>query len=504
MKRTTWWMLLSLLASACGPVPIVLEPDAGRPPAEPLLDAEPRVTTAPRAHFAGLKTRLQGGRSVTLEVERGVDGVERRRVVSVERDGTQWVIGEQGDERFHDFALHPSGELTLSLEHLQQPRDAFELVRLSSTGVERARRRLERPRTIPASDFADGRATFPFAMKGVPRGSVITGWLPWVRLEANGEDLLIALLSLLENVDGEVRANEAVSAVMSLQWSDAQWVERWSRMVDGVHVLIAVAWQYDDFLWLDAATRLTLSRDASGRVVVGRTVSNSRCFALADVFHETTAQACRALRLGAPHRYQPFAFTVFDAHGEREGTGFVAPRALEDFVVFDVATRWPKVALVGTAVRLNANGEPDTYQEPGDATPLLPYDAFLSIVEGVGARELETHFLDHGRADALTAVRWVDEGLYAVGISDWNRWWGGMSVSRGARPLLVERTEAGVLSSRVLAVGGGTRHAHLLSVVVSQGRLRATGVFDAPMTHSGDGQGPEPMSHGALTVELWR
>lgn len=504
--KTHTLALLTLL-TACGPLPLEPVPDASVPPnagQSPLIETEPRVEAHPRAHFAGLKTRLHRGRTITLEVERGVDGVERRRLVVVGEDKKEWVHPERGDERFHDFAVHESGELTLSLEHLGLARDAFELVRFSRTGAELARQRLAQPRLIPASDYSAGLHRFPFAMKGAPQGSVVTGWLPWLRVEAHGEDLVIALLSLLENVDGEVRGNEAVSAVMSLEWREDHWLERWSRMLDAAHVLIAVAWQYDEFLWLDAATRLALSVEDDGRVVVGRMAGHSRCLTIANVFKETTEQNCRWLRQGAPHRYQPFAYTTFDAQGAREGTGFVAPRGLEEFVVFDMVTRWPKVALVGTAVRLEADGDPAWYFEPGDPTRMMPYDGFLSIVEGVEAKPLATHFIEHGRADTLTAARWTKAGLYAVGVSDWNRWWGGMSVSRGAKPLLVEVSNAGRLSSRVLEVGGGQRHTHLLSVEVSNGTLRATGLFDAPMTHSGDGQGPEPMSHGSLVLELSR
>jgi hypothetical protein len=490
---------LVVVFSACGPlpVPVVLPPDAGAPvPSlrETVASAELRAVVKPRVSGAGLRVQRSGDRVITLTVSRDELGQVSRRLVATAGTAEVWSLEEALDERFNDFALHPSGEVTLGLEHRAASADAFELLRLSRDGQVLYRQVLARPTTIPASDLPS-----PFKMKGVPDGSVVTGWLPWLQLEAHGEDLVVGVVSFIDTSGAAL-----VSGVISLGWNGA-FTERWARIVDGPHSMIAVAWQYDEFLWLDAATRLLVNVSEDGSVVVGRTLSNGRCSSLADTFHEITQAQCRRIRsVNSPHRYQPFAFTSFSADGARLGTAVLAPAGLEEFVIFDMDVRGKQVAVAGTAVRLGPNDSAEYYFEPPGATsstPLSPYDGYLAVVDPDGAVHDE-RFVDLGRGDYFAALRWTDEGLLAAGASDWNRWFGGMSLSRGAQPLLVlAPLDGSPVLQRTLAVAARDRHTHLLDVGVRGNEVIAVGPADAPMTHSGDAE-LAPMAMGSVQVTL--
>jgi hypothetical protein len=450
---------------------------------------------------------VHGDRTYVLALSRNETGVETRRLVASSPAGEAWSLAQASGERFTDFVVHPSGELTLGVERTADASDTYDLVRLSADGAEIRRAPLDRPTTIPAGDLASSLPASPFRMVGVQPGSVITGWLPWLELEARGEDLVVAVLSHVDRSDGTLI--ELVDGVIALRWSEGGYVEEWARIVDGMHLPIAVAWQYDDFLWLDAATRLLLAVDSSGGVVVGRTLGNGRCVAILETFGELSDTECRRIRsYNAAHRYQPFAFTSFSSTGAREGTRVLAPEAHEDFVIFDMDVRDDAVAVVGTGSRFGSSGTPDYYFEPPESTggtPLVPFDAYLAILDRSTGAIRHQRYVDLGRAEHLSSVRWTGEGLLAVGATDWNRWYGGMSVSRAAEPLLIlDPVDDDDARARTFLVEGTDRHAHLFDVDVSGDGLVAVGPFDAPMTHSGDGGNVAAMSLGGMTLVLRR
>lgn len=447
----------------------------------------------PRVSGAGLRVRRASELTFTLAVTRDELGVVSKRLVAA-RDGVEaWALAEGADERFTDFALHPSGELTLGVERRSATHDAFDLLRVNELGEIVHRQVLARP-SIPASDLAP-----PFLMKGVKDGSVVTGWLPWLRLEAHGEEVIAGVLSYADVANAPSDA-QLVSAVIALRWDGSTFTERWARLVDGTHSLIAVAWQYDDFLWLDAAMRLIVEVAEDGSVVVGRTLSSGRCSSVKR-FGELTDAQCRLLRShGSVHRYQPFAFTSFSAEGARLRTGTLAPDDLEEFVVFDLAVRGDRVAVAGTAVRLGADGSPAWYFDES-GTAMSPYDGYLAVVLPDGSVQHE-RLVELGRGDLFSALTWTDDGLLAVGAADWNRWSGGMSLSRGAQPMLaLAPLDGSAVITRTLPTQDRSRHTHLLDIDVRGADVLAVGPADAPMTHSGDAH-VAPMAMGSLELRL--
>lgn len=511
MQRLLPLSLSVLLAAGCelsAPFLPDAGPDAGLDAGEPSvaqLFAQGSFTQrlTGRVSEAGFKVvALPSGRRVMLTISRDEAGHVAKRLVLSDAHGERWAKTEMGAEQFTDFTVHSSGQITLGIERRDALRDAFELVRLDGDGHEVHRQVLKRPQTIPTSDLSPSLPASPFAMRGAPDRSMVTGWMPWLRLEANGDDLVVGLLSQVDLL----QEGSVLSAVLSLSWQGGEgYREAWARAVDEQHSLIAVAWQFDDLLWRDAATRLAVNVTPDGRVWVGRTLGTPQCFGLATRFGEVTAGRCRALgSLGAAHRYQPFAVTAFSPDGARIGTQIIAPDGLDEFVIFDMAVRGQAIALSGTAVRRAPSGEPAFYFEPaGDtsSTPLMPYDGYLTVFDFETGHRLHERFIDLGRAEHLVTLRWFDEGLVAGGGCDWNRWYGGMSLSRGADPLLVfdSLTEAPVVRSS--PVSATDRHTLIWSLAVQSGELFAVGQSDAPMTHSGDADA-RLYAHGGLQLSL--
>ncbi|MDP1821677.1 MAG: hypothetical protein Q8L48_00460 [Archangium sp.] len=476
-------------------IPDAGSPDAGGPALEHTFTSGRFTSTlTPRSSEAGFKVLRAGDRTLTFTITRHPDGSVSRRLRCTDANGERWSRAEAANERLTDFTVHPSGDISLGLERLDHPRDAFELIRLDPDGRELHRQVLARPATIPAGDQAA-----PFRMKGVQDGSVVTGWLPWLRLEARGEDLVLGLLSRVETPDD----GGLISAVVALQWAPGGgYGEQWARVVDARHSPIAIAWQFDEFLWLDAATRLLVSVRPDGSVLIGRTLALARCRSLQNVFAEIGDLRCRQLgSLGSPHRYQPFAVTTFSPTGARLGTRVLAPEGLEEFVIFDFAARGDQLAVAGTAVRRGPDGEPPFYFEPPSGTALSPYDGYLAVLELTGGAVVREQFIDLGRAEHLVTVKWTGEGLVAGGGANWNRWSGGMSLSRSADPLLVFDSLDAPPLVRALDVAGLDRHALVWSLDVRDAHVLAVGQSDAPMTHSGDAD-PTQLVHGGLTLEL--
>lgn len=511
---STWprrhWPLLVMpwvlgLACACSREAQRPGPEGGASLSRTFEQGELTPQPSPRVGYGGLKLRLAGDRSYALELTRDAAGKESRRFVATSARGqVLWQLTEQPQESFTDFTVHPSGELSLGVERTGDARDTFELVRMTADGQMLARQRLPAPTTLPSSDLGNTLPAAPFLMKAEPPGTYIGKWLPWLRLEARGEDLVVAFLSYVDS-GAESGTSTLASGVMALRWWDARYAEQWTRVVDGVHTLLQVAWQYDEFHWLDAATQPLLAVSPEGRVVVGRTLGTRRCNALSQTFQEISLTECRLLgQRNSPHRYQPFAFTSFSPEGAREGTRVLAPEGLEEFVIFDMALRGEEVGVAGTAVWLQEDGTVAYYPAtPGAESIMLPYDGYVAVLDrATGALRSEV-FIHEGRAEYFAALRWTEEGLLAVGASGWDRWNGGMSVSRGAAPLLsFIPGDGSAAQSRSVSLGAEDRHSHLLTVDTQGGAVVASGVSDAPMTHSGDSAGAEQMTFGGLRVEL--
>lgn len=490
------------LAVACGTVPGQGDGDAGLDhdagidgPRGGSLGELVREGTAVRsveARPAFAPIALRG--PVRLEARRDGAGGQQRRVVHE----VGWQVTEADHEVFHDVIAHPSGAITLALEHTDRDRGGFALRRYTAAGIALGEDELEVGATLPEVDRA-GLPTPPWRMRAAWIGALEGGW---ISMAARGEGLVVLFQSLVND--------DTVAVLSGLSWlardGDGAFVEVRTRVVDGPSIVAAAGWNYDELRWIDALVRPLLAADDSdGAVVVGRAFTSGRCRANLSRFGELDALTCFERACGnSESRQIPFFFTVFDAEGERLGSHIYAPEGGFYFGTFGMAAQDGEIALCGAVAPENAEGGLDLYpSSPGAPAIMVPFDAVIARLDRAGAVRMERR-VDRGRADTLLAVRYVSEAgdLVAVGATDWDRHDGGMSVSRGSDPLLVHLAPEGALTHRAFDEDAPARHALFYDLARDAERLRAAGVIDAPMTHSGDGNNHAATTVGALAIEL--
>jgi hypothetical protein len=476
------------------------------PSLETLLnEGEFMSETAPRPAFGALLIAVDGERAYAVESRRDIETGpvnlpwrSRFRVAAYEHGRELWTFDAEPDDVISDVVVHPSGDVTVA--HVRYPvtREAYALVRLGRDGAVRSTTVLREPATIPESDY--GSALKPlFRMKSELADATVAGW---VRLIAVGEDLAVAFLSYIDGPPEEPVSNQLVLGVGAFGWEEHAYVEEWARVVDGPHFAQPASWTYDELRWRDQAIRPFLARDAtSGELVVGRAFNSTRCRSNLAVFAEFSAEDClqRAVNPLENERL-PLAVTRFDSSGARLGTALLSPDedAVEQ-VPFALVARDGELAVAGSIVRALSDGTRRTYPDPSG---FVDYDGYIAIYDTEGTR-LRHHDFNQGRGDVLAALSWTAGGLVAAGSSGWDRWQGGMSISRGADPALVWLSnDAERSASRVLAVSDGSRHFNLHDLAVSNGAVFAAGFSDAPMTHSADGGNHAARTFGPLRLRL--
>ncbi|MBK8588897.1 MAG: hypothetical protein IPN77_07180 [Sandaracinaceae bacterium] len=498
-------LALSLLVLvACGSTPSL----------DPVLTIErgaARSHTTERPDFGTLALRVTADRVHRLQASRTPDGEHRRRFIvealgATAEDVTRlWAYPAddttETDEFIDDFTVHPSGDVTLTLEHRGVVRDTYELLRFSGHGSLLYRALLPAGALVPDTDLGDLPRP-PFRMKSTWNDDALAEG--WVRVAAQGEDVVVAFQTQINRPNDEFTF-EHVSAVSWIDWDGETYTETRTRLVDGRHGVGPAAWTYDDFRWRQVAVRPYLAVDQeTGYVVVGRTWSNPRCMAALEIFGEGSQRDCVFQSVSpVDNERLPFAWTSFAPDGTREATRVWMPEATSEFVVFDMALDAGVVALAGAHVREEPDGSVVYYE--GNR---VPYDGYVALFDReTGALTLERDIDASGRGDALHALRFVEGGVLAVGAADWDRWNGGMSISRGADPWLVFVSPEGAVSQRRIEVDAPARHTHLLGVDVRAGSRPAifgAGLSDAPMTHSGDGGQLGEMVFGDALVSLGR
>ncbi|MEI9952710.1 MAG: hypothetical protein WDO74_27945 [Pseudomonadota bacterium] len=480
--------------------------DGGRTaPGDLLRTGRAAVSQQPRPEFAGLLVANDGERSYVVEsrrdVEPGVFGLPWRtrfRLAAYDAGVEAWAYAADPDDVIGDLVIHPSGEITLSVQHQAAERLAYELVRLSPSGAVVASAQLSESPNIPQSDYA---ATDPrplFRMKADVGDATTAGW---VRLLADGEGLVVAFLSFIDLQP----SRKLALGLATFDWQSGAYVERWARVVEGTHSAEPSGWAYDEFRWLEQAIRPFLARDdSSGELLVGRAWNSTRCQANQRTFAEFTAQDCLfgAVPPGDNERL-PLAVTRFDASGARLGTRILRPdEDAAEQLAFALAARGGQLAVVGSVVRTLPDGSKRTYP---DANGYVDYDGYIAVYDADGAL-LRSHDFNLGRGDVLAGMRWTADGILAVGAAGWDRWQGGMSITRGSDPLFVWLSADGSDSAeRVVSVSDHTRHFNLHDLVLKRDAIVAVGFADAPMTHSADaaqGDNTPARTFGPLRIQL--
>ena len=464
------------------------------------------TTVVERPAYGALISANDGLRSYVVESRRDVEpgpvGLpwrSRFRLAAYDDGAETWSYEANPDDLIGDVVIHPSGDITMTVEHWSIEHMAYDLVRLAPDGKLIVVTTLSQPITLPSSDFGPNDPQPLFRMKSDLADATTAGW---VRLIADGEGAYAAFLSFVQSPAGQPSSNRMALGLAAYSWSGGAYNERWARVVEGSHTAQPAAWAYDELRWREQAVRPFLARDATeGSVYVGRAWNNSRCRANLATFAEFTAEQC-VLDAGSTFENErlPLAVTRFDPNGARLGTVVLQPDIdAAEQVAFDLRVQGEKIAVVGSVVRTLLDGAKRTYP---DATGFVDYDGYVAIYDAHGSRVL-SHDFNQGRGDVLAAMRWTSDGILAVGSAGWDRWQGGMSISRGADPLFawlsLDGTQA---TSRTLALTDGTRHFNLHDVAIADRNIVGFGFSDAPMTHSADGDNTAARTFGALRIKL--
>lgn len=461
--------------------------------------------TSPRPDFGGLVVANDETRSYVVESRReittgplGLPWRTRFRLAAYEEGILLWAYVVDPDDLISDVVVHPSGELTVAWESYAADELAYRLVRLGRDGTPKSVTTLAAPTTIPASDLAESEPQPLLRMKSPMADATTAGWL---RLVADGENVVAAILSYVHVKIGEEWSNRLALAVEAIDYRAFRYVERWSRVVDGTHGANPAAWAYDELRWREQAVRPFLARDETTHEwLVGRAWNNTRCSANRLVFAEFTAAECVLTAVNAVENERlPLAVTRFSSEGARLGTRILSPEPdAAEQVPFALLARDGLLYVAGSLVRTNADGSKHTYPDPAG---MVDYDGYLGIYSSDGM-SVAVRDVNLGRGDVLTALRFTPGGLVAVGASGWDRWQGGMSISRGSDPLLVwMSTDTSRLITRTATLTDGTRHFGLHDVTVLSDSVVAIGFADAPMTHSADSD-PPARTFGGLMLSL--
>jgi hypothetical protein len=470
-------------------------------------NGEAGVATQARSSFGALAIATDGERVYAVEgrrdIEAGPFGLpwrSRFRLAAYDGASETWAFPAEPDDVVSDVAVHPSGDVTIAVLRHPPSRMAYDLVRFDRSGKPLGTTTLPAPATIPESDYGAEDPRPLFRMKSDFADANVGGW---VRLLPDGEGLYVAFLSYVDASDTDPLSTRLATGVATFAWAAGSgYAERWARVVEGMHGAEPAAWAYDELRWRDQAVRPFLAHDAlTGDVLVGRAWNNLRCRANVAAFAEFTSEDCvfRAVPAGENERL-PFAVTRFDESGARLGTIVLAPDDdAPEQLAFSFAARGGALAVAGAIVRENPDGSKRTYPDPSG---FVDYDGYIAVYDAGGER-LFHHDFNLGRGDVLAALRWTSEGFLAAGSAGWDRWEGGMSISRGADPFFAWLSpDGGEAASRVIPLSDGSRHFNVHDIAVSGRSLVAHGFSDAPMTHSADGGNDAARTFGALRIRL--
>ncbi|HEY0466790.1 MAG TPA: hypothetical protein VGC79_21435, partial [Polyangiaceae bacterium] len=464
-------------------------------------------TQTARPAFGALVATNDGERTYVVEARRDVEAGpfglpwrSRFRLAAYDHGVLAWAYAAQPNDLIGDVVVHPSGEVTLSLERQAPARDADDLVRLSRDGQLISTTPLVSPLSAPATDYGPNDPQPLFAMKSALADATSAGW---IRLLPEGEAVVVAFLSFAAPPGNTGPLSKRLALGLEiLDWQANAYVERWARVVEGQHFAEPTAWAYDEFRWMEQAIRPFLARDeSSGDLLVGRAWNQERCKANLATFAEFAQEECMQRAPQAEeNELLPLAVTRFSASGVRRGTRILRPDTdAAEQVAFGLAARQGELAVVGAIVRELPDGSKKTYPDPSG---YVDYDGYISVYDAEG-KQLRQHDYDLGQGDVLAGLRWLDSGIVAVGAAGWDRWQGGMSITHGASPFFAWFSQDGSQTAlRLVPLTDGSRHFHLHDVLVQSGSFVGYGFADAPMTHSADVDGTAARTFGSLWVQL--
>lgn len=358
-----------------------------------------------------------------------------------------------------DFALHPSGALTLVLASDSQLR----LQQRAATGD-----------LIADVIFADDQsATDPFVgneqVLPDPTSLVPQSTRDAVELAPVGEDILIAY-----------RTGRNAVVAQRLTFADgSNFQRRWRTIVEpGVEIqwVRLTSGTFDPFGSLDNQWHVALDVDTQGRSAIAVRVGGTGIVAGHQQYFGQALDP--SLANGA-------IVTRLDANGGRVGATPLDTTELSEIH----AVRWSgDTILVAGRVRTT---------NPADGSGWDGFVASLASDNTVARLQV----LDFDRGDAVLDVAVLSDGRIAVaGAAGYTQNPTGASVSEDSQPLLAILSSLGSPPQRV-SLTAGPRQNQVRTAALWQGHLVIGGMVDGPGTHSGDGDPSLLTCDGSLVTQ---
>lgn len=401
------------------------------------------------AGLATIKVRSQARGYVMLE-ERLISifeqGPVRRISVALNNGAASGSYAAPTGWSVIDFALHPSGDITVALADLRNVR----LVRLDRFAVVRNEMALTDAQA-PLDPYynLDGGAKDDTSMVPILMRDAI-------RLVPLGEDVGVAL-----------RTGRNAVVAYRYNYGTAGYARAWRTLVEpGTSIAghILREGSFDTFGQLENHVRVTFDADADGNMAVG---------AVGDTMLSFVFQA-HALHFVEPiNAVNGVLVTRLSPSGTRLGTTLVETvRRSEAHSLRAANGNFAVVGRVFSEQRTDGTG----------------WNAYAAIVNGTSGAMHAYRVLDVDRGDVLFDIAPLAQGRYLVGgATGYIQNPGGASISEEGQPLLAVLEEDGSLRQRI-AFTGGPRQNQVRSLWQhSTGNWLIGGLVNGPGTHSGDG-----------------
>jgi hypothetical protein len=383
--------------------------------------------------------------ALTEHLQPIVDTTAPDRRLQVASDSTSAAVSISAPAGWSliDFALHPSGEISLVLANDSQLR----LQRRSAHGD-----------LLGEWSFSDEQASTDPFIGDLSRirnsGSLVPiGTRDAVRLAPLGEDLVVAL-----------RSGRNAVVAQRLSYSGGGNFQRvWRTVVEpGVPIdrVRLTSGTFDPFASLDNQWHLSLDCDERGRIAIAVSLGHTELPAAhANFFGEPVD----------PELVSGAILTVLSDNGQRVRATVVDTHVLSEVHV----VRW-----VGDAVVVAGR----MFTHPGDAGG---WDGFVAK-STAGDSSVEPEALDFDNGDViLDAVGLSDGRIVIAGSTAYSQNPTGGSISESSEPLLAVLPQAGTAVQR-LSFPTGPRHNQLRTVAAWRGHWLTGGLQNGPGTHSAD------------------
>ena len=344
-----------------------------------------------------------------------------------------------------DFAVHPSGDISLVLTTATDVR----IVRLDSKGALRSDQVFADPvsPTDPFFNYANGlkndNALQPALMHDA------------ARLAPLGESLALVLRT----------GRNAIVAYRLDPDASGAYRQSWRTLVEpGSSILLVgiTSGSFDVFGELQNHLRIFVDTDASGTLAVGvvnAPMSNFTFRGHSDFFGEPIAATNGVLVTRVANDGRRLGSAVIDTQNLGELHGVRATP--QGFAV---------VGRVLTEVRSDGSG----------------WDAFTALIGSDGALA-SYHVVNVDRGDVLFDIAALTSGRFlGLGTTGYTQNPSGESISEAAQPLLVLLNPDGSLAQN-LNYTGGPRQNQLTTIAAQNGHWLLGGMINGPGTHSGDG-----------------